>query len=380
MRFLHLADLHIGKRVNEFSMIPDQKHILNQILDIVKENSVDCVLIAGDIYDKPVPSAEAVMLLDDFISNLKNMKVPVVAISGNHDSPERIGFGAKIMNNSHIYMSRPFEKVPEKVIFQDEFGPVNVYMLPFIKPGNVRSFYPDCDIADYDNAVKVVMENTQVDCNERNILIAHQFVMGGSMCDSEEISIGGVDQVSASNFDKFDYVALGHLHGPQKIGRETIRYSGTPLKYSFSEINHKKSALIVDFKEKGNITMEKIPFEPVREMREIAGTYDEITALDFYKDLNVLDYYHITLKDEEDVPNALGKLRTIYPNIMKLDYDNTRTRTNNIITNISDVQKKTPLELFQEFYTLRNNKEMSEEQSEMVSDLIEKIWDKGGTV
>lgn len=378
MRFLHLADLHIGKRVNEFSMIEDQKYILNQILDIVRDYAVDCVLIAGDIYDKPVPSAEAVVLFDDFISNLKNMKVSVVAISGNHDSPERIGFGAKIMNKNGVYMSRPFEKTPEKLVLQDEFGPVNIYMLPFIKPGIVRPFYPNCDISDYDKAVNVVMENTQVNLDERNILMAHQFVMGGSLCDSEEISIGGVDQVSASNFDKFDYVALGHLHGPQKIERETIRYSGTPLKYSFSEINHKKSALIVDFKEKGSIEMEKIPFKPLREMREISGTYDEITSLDFYKDLNVLDYYHITLKDEEDVPNALGKLRSIYPNIMKLDYDNTRTRMNNDIDDVSDVENKTPLELFQEFYFMIHNKEMSKEQSDMVASLIEKIWEEGG--
>ena len=375
MRFLHLADLHIGKRVNEFSMIEDQRYILNQILDIVKEQEVQCVLIAGDIYDKAVPSAEAVLLLDQFISRLAEMNVKVVAISGNHDSPERIGFGAEIMSTSGVYMSHPFNGNVEKVTLEDECGPINIYMLPFIKPTVVRPFFQEEDVSSYDRAMEIVINSNSINKDERNVLLAHQFVKGGSICESEEVSIGGVDQVSADYFENFDYVGLGHLHGPQTIGRETVRYAGTPLKYSFSEVNHKKSALIFDLKEKGNIEITKIPFKPIRDMKEIKGTYDQITARDFYKDMNTQDYYHITLTDEEDVPEAIGKLRTIYPNIMRLDYDNTRTRTNNAVTEIENIELKSPLELFKEFYVIRNNQDMSPEQEKLAMDLIEKIWE-----
>lgn len=376
MRFLHLADLHIGKRVNEFSMIEDQRYILNQILDIVKEQEVQCVLIAGDIYDKAVPSAEAVLLLDQFISRLAEMNVKVVAISGNHDSPERIGFGAEIMSTSGVYMSHPFNGNVEKVTLEDECGPINIYMLPFIKPAVVRPFFfQEEDVSSYDRAMEIVINSISINKDERNVLLAHQFVKGGSICESEEVSIGGVDQVSADYFENFDYVGLGHLHGPQTIGRETVRYAGTPLKYSFSEVNHKKSALIFDLKEKGNIEITKIPFKPIRDMKEIKGTYDQITARDFYKDMNTQDYYHITLTDEEDVPEAIGKLRTIYPNIMRLDYDNTRTRTNNTVTEIENIELKSPLELFKEFYVIRNNQDMSPEQEKLAMDLIEKIWE-----
>ena len=373
MRFLHLADLHIGKRVNEFSMIEDQRYILNQILDIVKEQEVQCVLIAGDIYDKAVPSAEAVLLLDQFISRLAEMNVKVVAISGNHDSPERIGFGAEIMSTSGVYMSHPFNGNVEKVTLEDECGPINIYMLPFIKPAVVRPFFQEEDVSSYDRAMEIVINSISINKDERNVLLAHQFVKGGSICESEEVSIGGVDQVSADYFENFD--GLGHLHGPQTIGRETVRYAGTPLKYSFSEVNHKKSALIFDLKEKGNIEITKIPFKPMRDMKEIKGTYDQISARDFYKDMNTQDYYHITLTDEEDVPEAIGKLRTIYPNIMRLDYDNTRTRTNNAVTEIENIELKSPLELFKEFYVIRNNQDMSPEQEKLAMDLIEKIWE-----
>ena len=375
MRFLQLADLHIGKRVNEFSMIEDQRYILNQILDIVKEQEVQCVLIAGDIYDKAVPSAEAVLLLDQFISRLAEMNVKVVAISGNHDSPERIGFGAEIMSTSGVYMSHPFNGNVEKVTLEDKCGPINIYMLPFIKPAVVRPFFQEEDVSSYDRDMEFVINSISFYMDERIVLLADQFVKGGSICESEEVSIGGVDQVSADYFENFDYVGLGHLHGPQTIGRETVRYAGTPLKYSFSEVNHKKSALIFDLKEKGNIEITKIPFKPIRDMKEIKGTYDQITARDFYKDMNTQDYYHITLTDEEDVPEAIGKLRTIYPNIMRLDYDNTRTRTNNAVTEIENIELKSPLELFKEFYVIRNNQDMSPEQEKLAMDLIEKIWE-----
>lgn len=374
MRFLHLADLHLGKKVNEFSMIEDQKYILKQILNIIDEKEVEAVLIAGDVYDKSVPSAEAVILLDDFLNNLAKRQLKTFIISGNHDSPERVGFGADIMSLAEIYMSKPFSGIPEKITLDDKNGKINIYMLPFIKPAIVKHFYNDEEVATYEDAMELVMKNTKINKRQRNILIAHQYVSGATRCDSENMPIGGIDEVSAKNFEGFDYVALGHLHGPQHIEKETIRYAGTPLKYSFSEINHKKSALIVDVKKKGDVEFEKIPLKPLHDMVEIKGLYDELTAKSFYEDMDTKSYIHVTLTDEEDKPNAMELLRTIYPNIMKLDYDNKRTRENQVINGVSEIENKSKQELFEEFFELQNNQKMNDKQRKIIDDLINKIW------
>lgn len=375
MRFLHLADLHIGKKVNGFSMLEDQIYIFQEILKIIDERKVDAVLIAGDVYDKSIPSAEAVVLFNDFLNGLVEKNLKVFVISGNHDSVERISFGSDLIRMSHVYMSKPFSGVPERVSLKDSFGEIHIYMLPFIKPAMVKHIYQDAEISGYNEAMAYVMEKTDVDQKERNILMAHQFVIGGSRCESEDISVGGIDEVSADNFLKFDYVALGHLHGPQYIKNEAIRYSGTPLKYSFSEVKHKKSALIVDIREKGNIELETIPLVPLHDMTEIRGKYNELMSKDFYKKMDTLDYMHITLTDEEDIVNALELLRTVYPNIMKLDYDNQRTRSNQDISGAEEVEGKTPLDLFGEFFELQNNQPMSEEQTAFMEELIEKVWE-----
>lgn len=374
MRFLHLADLHLGKKVNEFSMIEDQKYILKQILNIIDEKEVEAVLIAGDVYDKSVPSAEAVILLDDFLNNLAKRQLKTFIISGNHDSPERVGFGADIMSLAGIYMAKPFSGAPEKVTLSDKSGKINIYMLPFIKPAIVKHFYKDEEVATYEDAMELVMKNTKIDKRQRNILIAHQYVSGATRCDSENMPIGGIDEVSAKNFEGFDYVALGHLHGPQHIEKETIRYAGTPLKYSFSEINHKKSALIVDVKKKGDVEFEKIPLKPLHDMVEIKGLYDELTAKSFYENMDAKSYIHVTLTDEEDKPNAMELLRTIYPNIMKLDYDNKRTRENQVVNGVSEIENKSKHELFEEFFELQNNQKMNDKQRKIIDDLINKIW------
>lgn len=374
MRFLHLADLHLGKKVNEFSMIEDQKYILKQILNIIDEKEVEAVLIAGDVYDKSVPSAEAVILLDDFLNNLAKRQLKTFIISGNHDSPERVGFGADIMSLAGIYMAKPFSGAPEKVTLNDKSGKINIYMLPFIKPAIVKHFYKDEEIATYEDAMELVMKNTKINKRQRNILIAHQYVSGATRCDSENMPIGGIDEVSAKNFEGFDYVALGHLHGPQHVEKETIRYAGTPLKYSFSEINHKKSALIVDVKKKGDVEFEKIPLKPLHDMVEIKGLYDELTAKSFYEDMDTKSYIHVTLTDEEDKPNAMELLRTIYPNIMKLDYDNKRTRKNQVVNGVSEIENKSKHELFEEFFELQNNQKMNDKQRKIIDDLINKIW------
>lgn len=376
MKFMHISDLHLGKRVNEFSMIEDQDYILRQILQIAKKEKTEGLLIAGDVYDKSVPSAEAVQLLDEFLTKAAAMGMSVYLISGNHDSAERLSFGSRLLREAErIYISPVFDGNVEPVRMLDLYGPVNVWLLPFIKPAMVRRFYPDAEIVTYDDAFRTVVESLEVNPKERNILVAHQFVTGAARCESEEVSVGGVDNVDASIMDDFDYVALGHIHGPQKIGRETLRYCGTPLKYSFSEANHEKSVTIVELQEKGNIALSTVPLTPLRDMREIKGTYEEVTLRENYEHTNVHDYLHITLTDEEDIPNVMERLRVIYPNLMRLDYDNRRTRENRTVEGAAEVETKSPLQHFADFYQVQNNQEMNEEQMRFMEQLIEKVWE-----
>ena len=374
MKFIHLSDLHIGKRVNEFSMLEDQKYILKVILGIIDDEKPDGIIIAGDVYDKSVPSAEAVQLLDDFVFRLAERKVPTYIISGNHDSAERLAFGSRLMDMSGIHISPVYDGQVISHTLSDENGKVNVYMLPFIKPVNVRRFFPDTEIESYTDAVKIAVDNMNVDENERNIIITHQFVTGASRSDSEDVSVGGTDNVDVTVFDCFDYVALGHIHGPQKMTRDTVRYCGTPLKYSFSEANHKKSVTVVEMGAKGEVEIRTVPLIPCRDMREIKGTYDEITLKENYENTNCDDYMHIILTDEEDTPDAMNKLRVIYPNLMKLDYDNKRTRSNQIVGGAEDVERKSPFTLFSEFYEKQNNQPMSDEQNVFIQNLIDEIW------
>lgn len=375
MKFLHLSDLHIGKRVNEFSMLEDQEYILTKIINIIDDEKPDAVVIAGDVYDKSVPSAEAVQLFDDFLCRLAKRKLQVFVISGNHDSAERMAFGGRLMDISGVHMSPVYNGKVEAISLDDEFGKVNFFMLPFVKPVNVRRFFEDAQIESYTDAVRVAVENMNVNTDERNIIVTHQFVTGAEKCESEEISVGGSDNVDASVFDSFDYVALGHIHGPQNIGSERIRYCGTPLKYSFSEAKHNKSVTIVELKEKGSLEIHTVALEPKRDMREIKGTYAEITLKENYADTNTDDYMHITLTDEEDIPDAIGKLRVIYPNLMKLDYDNKRTRSSAKLDIIENIEQRSPLDLFAEFYEKQNNQPMTDGQSEFMKSLIESIWE-----
>ena len=373
MKFAHIADLHIGKRVHDFSMLEDQRYILDQMLGIFEEQRVDGILIAGDVYDKVVPSAEAVQLFDEFITRLAKLKMPVYMISGNHDSAERLSFGAKLFESSDIYISQVYDGKVKKVGLEDEYGLVNVYLLPFLKPATVRHVLQRDDIESYEDSVTVALQECEVDASQRNVLVAHQFVTGADRCDSEETSVGGLDNVSAEVFDEFDYVALGHIHRPQKMGKETLRYSGTPLKYSFSEVEHKKSVTIVELLEKGNVQISTVPLVPLRDMRKVRGTYMEVTAKESYTAENKMDYLQITLTDEEDVPGVLQKLRTIYPNLMRLEYDNKRTRENREVQAVEAKEQKSELELFGEFYELLNNEPMKEEQTEFMERLIQNL-------
>ena len=374
MKLIHLSDLHIGKRVNEFSMMEDQKYILIKILNIIDEVQPDGVIIAGDIYDRQVPSTEAVTVFDNFLCSLKERNLQVYAISGNHDSAERMAFGNRLMEMSGIHISPVYDGNVTPLVFEDEYGKVNIYMLPFVKPVHVKKAYPDEEIESYTDALDVAVRNMNVDETERNIIVTHQFVTGAERSESEEISVGGTDNVDVRVFDAFDYVALGHIHGPQRISRDTVRYCGTPLKYSFSEVNHEKSVTVLELKEKGNVVISTKALEPLHDMREIRGSYNDITDRNNYVGTNVEDYMHITLTDEDDIPSAMEKLRSIYPNLMKLDYDNTRTRNNVTVGAAQNVESKSPLELFREFYELQNGSELSEQQLEYVQELMEEIW------
>lgn len=375
MKLIHLSDLHIGKRVNEVSMIEDQEYILHQILRIIKDEKADAVLLCGDIYDKSIPSAEAVTLFDDFLNRLALLQVTVLAISGNHDSPERLAFGNRLMEGAGIHISPVYDGSISPLHLTDAQGAVNFWLLPFIKPAHVKRYFPDEAIESYTDACRVAVEKMGVDTRERNVLLTHQFVTGAVTCESEELSVGGSDNVDASVFEGFDYVALGHIHGPQNVGSNKIRYCGTPLKYSFSEAGHYKSVTVVELGEKGDLELHTAALTPLHDMRVIRGNFGEVTSKSFYEGTATDDYLQVILTDEEDVPEAIGKLRVIYPNIMKLTYDNTRTRTHQMIDGASDVEQKTPLQLFGELYEQQNNQPMSEEQSRFVQELIESIWE-----
>ena len=376
MKFMHLSDLHLGKRVHEYSMIEDQEYILNQIVQIAADEKVDAVFIAGDIYDKTFPPVEAVTLLDQFLWALAEKEISVWIISGNHDSAERLSFGSRLMEKNEIHIAPVYNGELHTVTMEDEYGPIDISLLPFIKPAQVKRFFPEEEIHTYTDALQTALQG-DAPRNRRRILITHQFVTGASRCESEEPVVGGLDNVDASVFNGFDYVALGHIHSPQNVGRETLRYCGTPLKYSFSEVHQEKSVTIVTMKEKGCISLKTIPLRPLRDLKEIKGTYNDLTLKSFYEHTEYPEsYLHITLTDEEDVPDAVSRLQVIYPHIMKLDYDNARTRNSPGTDTAGETENKTPMELFEESYQRRTFQPMSEEQKKFASELMEKVMEE----
>lgn len=390
MKFIHISDLHLGKRIYGVSMLEDQSYILQEILRIAKEQAVDGVIIAGDIYDKSIPPASAVEVFDQFLVELASAKYKVFMISGNHDSPERLAFGGRLMEQEGVYMSPVFQKEIKPVEVTDEYGTLHMYLLPFVKPIHVREAFEDESIKSYTQAAELVIRNMNVDESKRNILITHQFVTGAIRSESEDISVGGSDNVNAEVFNAFDYVALGHLHGPQSVTRATIRYCGTPLKYSFSEARHEKSVTIVEVGDKSKkgedyINVTTIPLVPRRDMHVVKGTFEQLTANnsnnsnnnDSSQASNQYDnnaYVHVTLTDEEEIPEVMTKLRGVFPNIMKMDYDNTRTRTMNQIEVETAIETKSPLELFETLYQNQNNTELKKQQWVYLQQVIEQIW------
>lgn len=376
MKFLHLSDLHIGKRLNEQSLIDDQKYILDQIVDIAKAELPDAVLIAGDVYDKSIPSGEAVCLFDDFLFELSRL-TRVFVISGNHDSAERLSFASRMIEGAGIYISRSFSGNIQPITLKDEYGECDVYLLPFVKPTSVRRFFPDFEIESYTDAVAAALSDIKRDVERRRVLVTHQFVTGAERSESEEVSVGGADNVDASVFEGFDYVALGHLHRAQSLGGGKIRYCGTPLKYSFSECRDKKSVTVLELREKGTVEIREVALTPLCDLFELRGSYNELMARDFYEGADFRDsYLRIVLTDEDEVPDAKMRMDVVYPHILALKYDNKRTSAMGNNQELVAKRGKSPREHFADFYKMRQGKEMTDEQRTLVERLIEELWEE----
>ena len=369
MKILHLSDLHLGKRVFETSMLPEQRAVLSQALDMA--DLCDAVVIAGDVYDKPVPPAEAVTLLDGFLTAMSEKGKPVLIVSGNHDSAERVAFGAALMEKSGIHVSPAYDGVVTRVELADEFGPVHVHLLPFVKPAHVRAALCDEEIEGYTAAVRAAIEAMDIDRRARNVLVAHQFVTGGMRSESEEIVVGGVDNVDADVFAPFDYVALGHLHAAQSLCSGRVRYCGAPLAYAFSECGREKAALLVDIGEQGEIDVKTLPFTPVHAMRREKGRFADLLDPDRASE----DYLQITLTDEDDLPDAARKLQQVYPNLLQVLYDNARTRAAAADFTREAAVVRSPIELFESLHVMQNGAPVTDEQRALLAGMIERIWE-----
>ena len=371
MKFIHLSDLHIGKRLNNCSLIDDQRFILGKILETARREKPDGIIIAGDIYDRTVPSEEAVAVFDDFLFAASGICRAVFIISGNHDSPERIAFGGRLTEKSGVYVSPVFSGKISCVTLTDEYGELDVHMLPFIKPLHVKQYYPDAEINDYTDALRTVISYARIHKERRSVMIAHQFVTGSLEGGSEESIVGGLENVDSFVFDGFDYTALGHIHRSQNV-TGNIRYCGSPLKYSFSEAGHKKTVTMVEIKEKGNVSITEIPLVPKREVCEIKGSFRQV--MDMKDDIPEETYLHITLTDEDDVHGAYSALLSVYPNLMKLDYDNMRTRSTEEACGITESEVNDPMLLFERFFEERSGHKMNSEQQGYISACIEDLW------
>lgn len=350
MKFLHLADLHLGKRLNDFSFLEDQVRLLCQVEEIARSERADAVLIAGDVYQKASPQSEAMAAFDQFITRLKEMGLAVFVISGNHDSAQRISYFSSLLKSSGVYVSEAFDGHLQQVTLQDEHGELVVSLLPFLKPIQLRRFYPDEKIETYQDAVQAVLRHSPVDTAKRNVLVCHQFIAGAETSDSEEKTVGGLDNIDAAVFADFDYVALGHIHKPQQCARETLRYAGSLMKYSFSEVNQKKSVAVVEMGEKGEVSVHIVPLNAPHDMRQVEGLMDDVLAMPYSE-----DYVWVTLRDELPPPDARVTVSTVFPNMMKFSVVNSKTKTDIDVLAREAMENKSPEELFSDFYRLQNN-------------------------
>lgn len=377
MKILHLADLHLGKRVNEMSMIEDQKYILDQIITLIKEESVGIVLLCGDIYDKSIPTIEAIHLLDEFLDQLSKMAIKVLMISGNHDSIDRLSFGKSLFTRSNLYIASQFENEIEKITVKENGITVNFYMLPFVKSAYISHIF-QLQTDSYEECFRYLIEHTKIDEEETNILLSHQFVSANKknpeLSDSETSSLGGIDNIDFHIFDPFDYVALGHIHKPQAMGREMVRYAGSILKYSFSEIHMDKKATILTIDAKKEISLSFHPLKPLRDMREIECSLEELLK----KQCEIgkqEDYMHVILTDEEQILDAIGKVRTIYPNVMQISFKNRRHMKQLESAQIKEdqISDQSPAELFEQFYKMQNHIDLDEKRLQLVLSVFEEV-------
>ncbi len=372
MRFLHIADLHLGKQMNDLNLLKDQEYVLQQVIHIAGEENVDAVLIAGDVYQRSSPQAEAMALFDSFVSQLAEQGKKVFIISGNHDSALRISYFSSLVKNSGVYVTEAFHGEMQHVTLQDTDGDITVWMLPFLRPAQVKRALPDEKISSYQDAIRAVLRNADIDYSGRNLLMCHQFISGCEVCDSEELTIGTLDHIDGAAFDGFDYVALGHIHGPQKVLRDTLRYAGSPLKYSFSEARHKKSVCIVDMQEKGEVQVRTIPLYPLHDVRLIEGKLDELMQMSYSE-----DYVWVTINDELPPPDAKVTLSVNFPNMMKFSVVNSKTKYDLDIRATEAMENKTVAELFSDFYRLQNNDQQpSDLHMQVLNKVIRELEEK----
>ncbi|MDR0751435.1 MAG: exonuclease SbcCD subunit D [Christensenellaceae bacterium] len=372
MKFFHISDLHLGKNLNGFSMIDVQNEILNKIVAMAVEYKPDCLIIAGDVYDKTIPTIEGIQLLDKFLNNLCELKIKVFIITGNHDSVERVGFASDLLKSSNIYIAKSYQGEITPICLHDEFGELKVWMLPYIKPANVRRYF-DYEISTCSDAVSAVFSKLQIKLSDRNIFIGHQYLTGASRCEIDSIIDENKEFIDPKLFNIFDYVALGDNHQAQFIGRETIRYSGSPLKYSFLEVNNKKSLTLMEIKSKRCVSIKTLPLVPSCDLREIKGYYKDIMKLDNYKETNTNDYVRIILKDENDISDAISKIRTVYPNIMRLEYSNRKSSRIQNTDEAKPIIKRTPTQHFEDLFESQIGHSMSDEQLQYVKNLFNEI-------
>jgi len=365
VRFLHLSDLHIGRRMNGFSLLEDQAAMLEQALLLAKQ--ADAVLLAGDLYDKAQPSAEAIRMMSGFLVRLSRLGKPVFAISGNHDSPEQVAYCRELLGECGVWMSQTFDGSLSAHVLRDEWGEVRVWLMPFIRPAGVKPYFPQ--VKTYEDAIRAALSTAQRDASARHVLVAHQYVSGAEVCESEMRLIGGLDQVSLGAFDGFDYVALGHLHSPQQMAQGRVCYAGSPLKYSLSEEKQRKSALMVTLGSKGQLSVEKHPFQPLHDVRTVTGRLKEVAAPEQYSE----DYVYAVLTDEEVLLDPLGALRMTYPRLLGMRICNSRSNEESAEVENTDAENVTPLEHFERFYALQNrDTQPDEERMQVMRQIIEK--------
>lgn len=372
MKFIHIADLHLGKQLGDLSLLADQEAVLQQISDIADAEDADAVLIAGDVYQRATPQAEAMALFDQFVSRLAGAGRKVLLISGNHDSALRIAYFSQLIRKAGVYASETFDGALQKVTLTDRDGEIDLWLMPFLRPANVKKCLPEEKIGSYQDAIAAVIRHTEIDPRRRNVLLCHQFVAGSEICESEEHAVGGLDAVDGKLFDAFDYVAMGHIHGPQKLLRDTMRYAGSPLKYSFSETNHHKSVTVVDMQEKGCVTVRTVPLYPLHDVRLLEGTLAELTALPYSE-----DYLWITIHDELPPPDARVTLSVNFPNMLKFSVVNSRTKYDIDVQAVASMENKTVLELFSDFYRLQNNDQPpSDKHMQVLEKVVQELEEK----